>query len=137
MAPVSARIIAPRRTRSTTPDVRAVYEDRPAAWVLPWAILSEVDCLVAQHLGAKAQEMWLDDLATQAFSIEWGRDEDLHRARKITTRYRSLHVGLVDAIVMAMAERLRVEAIATLDLRHVGAVTLNHRPALYPRDYHA
>lgn len=117
--------------------VREVYDDHHAAWVLPWAILPEVDYLVAQHLGAKAQQTWFDDLATQAFTIEWGREEDLERARKIAMRYRSLKMGLVDAVVMAMAERLRVDAIVTLDLRHFGAVTLKPHAALYPRDYHA
>jgi predicted nucleic acid-binding protein len=118
-------------------EVRAVYEDRRAAWVLPWVILPEIDYLVAQHLGAKAQEMWLDDLAAEAFPVEWSREGDLERAREIAERYRVLRMGLVDAVVMAMAERLRVEAIATLDLRHFGAVTLEGRPALYPRDSHA
>jgi predicted nucleic acid-binding protein len=118
-------------------EVRTIYEDHHAAWALPWAILPEVDYLVAQHLGPKAQQTWLVDLATQAFAVEWGRDEDLDRARAIAARYRALRLGLVDATVMAMAERLRADAIATLDLRHFGAVTLNHRPALYPRDYHA
>jgi hypothetical protein len=116
-------------------EVRGVYDDNPGAWVLPWAILPEIDDLVAQHLGARAQETWLDDLATHAFSIEWGRDEDLERARKIAVRYHALRMGLVDSVVMAMAERLAVEAIATVDLRHFGAVTLKGRPALYPRDY--
>jgi len=34
---------------------------------------------------------------------------------------------------MAVAERLRAD-IATLDLRHFGAVTLAHAPRLLPRD---
>ncbi len=36
--------------------------------------------------------------------------------------------------VMAVAERLRASAIATLDLRHFGVVTLRGRPRLLPRD---
>lgn len=43
-------------------------------------------------------------------------------------------VALQNADAMAMAERLRVESIATLDLRHFGAVTLAIRPKLLPRD---
>jgi hypothetical protein len=35
---------------------------------------------------------------------------------------------------MAVAERRRADAIATLDLRHFGAVTLRGRPRLVPRD---
>jgi hypothetical protein len=35
---------------------------------------------------------------------------------------------------MAVAERRRTDVIATLDLRHFGAVTLRGRPRLVPRD---
>jgi hypothetical protein len=40
----------------------------------------------------------------------------------------------VDSVVIAVAARLRAEAIATLDLRHFGAVRLPGNPKLYPRD---
>jgi hypothetical protein len=36
--------------------------------------------------------------------------------------------------VIAMAERLGAKAIATLDLRHFGAVAIKGRPRLLPRD---
>ncbi len=114
--------------------VRAIYEDDPAAWILPWAILPEVDYLVATHLGPKAQEAFLADLSSGAFSVEWGRDEDLARAAEIQARYPALRMGLVDAIVMATTERLKAGAIATLDLRHFGAVSLSGNPKLLPRD---
>jgi hypothetical protein len=38
----------------------------------------------------------------------------------------------VDAVVMAVAERLGADAIATLDRRHFGAVTLRGSPRLVP-----
>lgn len=101
---------------------------------MPWAILPEVDYLVAAHLGAKAQEAFLGDLADGAFSVEWGRDEDLAVARRICTRYRSLRLGLVDAAVIATAERLKADAIATFDLRHFAAVSIKGNPHLFPRD---
>ena len=33
-----------------------------SAWILPWAILPEVDYLVASHLGARVHGLWLSDL---------------------------------------------------------------------------
>ncbi len=112
----------------------AMYRADPDAWVLPWAILPEVDYLVASEIGTRAQAAWLADLATGAFAVEWGRDGDLEAAERINRRYKSLRLGLVDAIVIAVAERLNVEAIATLDLRHFGAVKINGAPKLLPRD---
>jgi uncharacterized protein len=114
--------------------LRAIFEDDPDAWVLPWAILPEVDYLVASQLGSRAQATWLSDLAAGSFAVEWGRDEDLREADAIDRRHRALKLGLVDAVVIAVAERVRAGAIATLDLRHFGAVRIKGDPMLLPRD---
>lgn len=111
-----------------------LFAEPGEAWVLPWAILPEVDYLAAEHLGAPAQDAFLDDLASGAFVVEWGSEADLERAREIHRKHRALRMGLVDAVVMATAERLGARAIATLDLRHFGAVTLRGNPILLPRD---
>jgi predicted nucleic acid-binding protein len=66
--------------------------------------------------------------------VEWGRDEDLGVAQRICARYRSLRIGPVDALAIAAAQRLKAEAIATLDLRHFAAVAIRGNPRLLPRD---
>ena len=115
-------------------EIVALFEEAPDAWVLPWAILPEVDHLLLRHVGAKAERAFLHDLSTGAFSVEWGDDADLVRARALCERYAALALGLVDGVVMAMAERLKASAIVTLDLRDFGAVELAGRPKLLPRD---
>ena len=112
----------------------AAYEADPDAWVLPWAILPEVDYLLSRHVDAKAAMAFVRDVAEGRYAIEWGDPVDLIRARELLERYRALDFGLVDAVVMAQAERLDVESIATLDVRHFGAVKLRSAPALWPRD---
>lgn len=114
--------------------MRALFEADPDRWVIPWATLPEVDYLLATHVGAKAAATFLEDLVQGAFSVEWGDAGDLARASALDRKYRSLRMGLVDGVVIAVAERLRAEAIATLDLRHFGAVTIRGRPRLLPRD---
>ena len=114
--------------------IRRRFEAEPGSWVLPWAILPEVGYLALNHLGAKVELALLDDLAEGRFRVEWGADDDLARAHQICRRHRTLGLGLVDGVVMAVAERLDAEAIATLDLRHFGAVTLRGNPRLFPRD---
>lgn len=111
-----------------------VFSEAPAAWILPWAILPEVDCLATRHLGARVAETFHADIASGAFTVEWGHEQDLARALEIRDRHAGLHLDLVDAIVIAMAERLRVSAIATLDLRDFGAVAIIGQPRLLPRD---
>jgi hypothetical protein len=114
--------------------LREVYEHDPHAWVLPWAILPEVDYLVGAHVSAQAQEAFLADLADGTFSVSWGDEGDLDEARRLSERHRALRMGLVDAVVIATAIRVKAHAIATLDLRHFAAVTIPGNPKLLPRD---
>ncbi len=111
-----------------------MFERDPDAWVLPWAVLPQVDYMVATHVGRSAQDAFLSDLAAGSFSVEWGEAGDLERAHELCTRYRSLGLGLVDGAVIAVAERLGSEAIATLDLLHFGSVAIEGHPRLLPRD---
>jgi predicted nucleic acid-binding protein len=114
--------------------LRDLFERDPASWVLPWATLPEVDYLIARYLGARVEETFVADVASERFVVEWGSIDDLSRAHALVSRYRTLHLGLVDAVVLATAERLRADAIATLDLRHFGVVKIAGRPKLLPRD---
>ncbi|MBI4515821.1 MAG: PIN domain-containing protein [Deltaproteobacteria bacterium] len=114
--------------------LRELFEKRPSAWLLPWAVLPEVDYLAHSQLGAGVAQAFLDDLAAGAFMVEWGNEADLDRAQELNRKYRALQLGLVDTVVMAIAERRQAEAIATLDLRHFGTVQLHRRLKLLPRD---
>lgn len=112
----------------------AIFEREPTGWILPWAILPEVDYLLASHVGRKARDAFLADLADDAYAIEWSTHEDLERAHALHIKYKALKLGLVDGIVIAIAERLRADAIATIDLKHFGAVAIRGKPKLLPRD---
>jgi predicted nucleic acid-binding protein len=114
--------------------LRDLFEAHPDDWILPWAILAEVDYLVASHVGVRAQQLFMTDLASGSYRVEWGEDKDLKRAQEIKARHKALRLGLVDGVVMAVAERLGADSIATLDMRHFSAVPLKGRPRLLPRD---
>jgi uncharacterized protein len=114
--------------------IAGLFDAREEDWILPWAILPEVDYLAGEHLGNRAQEAFLEDVSNGAFAVEWGREADLERAREIDRQYRALRMGLVDAVVMATAERVNARAIVTLDLRHFAPVALRGTPQLWPRD---
>jgi uncharacterized protein len=114
--------------------LRKLYDSDPASWLLPWAILPEVDYLVGAHLSSRAQEAFVADLAEGAFNVGWGDEADLDEALRLSQAYPKLRMGLVDAVVMATAIRVKATAIATLDLRHFAAVTIPGHPKLLPRD---
>lgn len=114
--------------------LRAAFAQAPEHWVLPWAILPEVDYLAATRLGRRVQDAFFADVAQGLYQVEAITADDLAVAERLHTRHRSLALGLVDACVMAVAERLHAEAIATLDLRHFAPVKLKGAPRLFPRD---
>jgi predicted nucleic acid-binding protein len=134
VADTGAMIALLDRTDRHHAALRAVFERRPDAWVLPWAILPEVDYLAGTTLGARVQDAWLADLADGLYSVEFGEPDDLVRAVALHKKHRALKLGLVDGCVIAIAERLHAEAIASLDVRHFGAVEIKGTPKLLPRD---
>ncbi len=113
--------------------VLALYESAPNEWVLPWSILPEVDYMLGTHVSVPSQRAFLEDLAMATFAVAWGDEEDLIRAHALCAQYRDLRLGLVDATVAATAERMGAD-IATLDMRHFGALVLQGAPRLLPRD---
>jgi uncharacterized protein len=114
--------------------LKKFYEQTSAEWMLPWAILPEVDYLLATHVGVRAQDAFLEDLAEGGFSVAWGEDDDLLAAHRLLRSHRALRMGLVDAIVITTAVQYVARAIATLDLRHFASIDIPGNPALVPRD---
>ncbi len=115
-------------------EVMAAEFDRDPNWILPWAILPEVDYLLLTHVGEHAEQLFVRDIADGAYTLEWNEPGDFARAHELCGKYASLRLGLVDAVVIAVAERLRPDAIATLDVRDFGAVKIRGAPKLFPRD---
>lgn len=113
----------------------AIFEASGSEWVIPWAVLPEVDHLARSRLGDAVARAFLDDIAAGRLGVEWGTPEDLTRAREIDTSYAGLRLGLVDTVVMAIAERLGARATVTLDERDFGAVKLAGDPEIWPRDW--
>ena len=114
--------------------LRAAFERQRESWIVPWAVLPEVDYLIATQLGSRTHDLWTEDLADGLYNVHWGDDIEIGRARQLQHKYKALRLGLVDSVVMTVAELLGASAIATLNLRHFGAVKLQGSPKLLPRD---
>jgi uncharacterized protein len=111
-----------------------LWERDPDSWVVPWAVLPEVDYLLRRHVGPDTARLFMRDVCDGAFAVEYGDVSDMNRASELDEQYADLGIGLVDGVVAAIAERLRAAAIATLDVRHFGALRLAGAPAVLPRD---
>ena len=80
-------------------------------------IIAEVDHLVGVRGGRAAQRALHKDLAAGAYLIEWWPGA-IASVVKIAGRYADTGLGLADASLVALAERLGTIEIATLDERH-------------------
>jgi uncharacterized protein len=106
--------------------VRRVVEQERGAILVPVPILGELDYLLREFLGVDAELDFLDGVIGGAFTLEPFTPPDLARCREIIAAYRDLDLGLVDAAVMAVAERLRIRRILTVDERDFRAVKPRH-----------
>jgi uncharacterized protein len=99
--------------------------------IVPTLVLSEVDYWCHERLTGDAWLAFLDDVLAGVYRSEPPTTEDLNRCRELQERYRDLKLGIVDASVMALAERLGEKAVATLDHRHFAVVRPRHTKAFH------
>lgn len=105
--------------------VSAVHE----ALIVPSPVLPEVCYLLLEYLGTEAEVQFLRSLVRREMLLEHPTMKDLERAIEILEKYRDAHFGMVDATIMAMAERLNINTILTLDRRDFGIYRPKHREA--------
>lgn len=84
-------------------------------------VAAEVDHLVAARGGQSALTAWRDDLSAGAYLLEWWPGAAA-AAVPIAERYADNGLGLTDASLVALAQRIGTIEIATLDERHFRAV---------------
>ena len=94
--------------------------------VVPALVLAELDYWCARRLAPQAWLVFLDDLLAGVYRVESPTVSDLARCRELQARHADLTLGVVDASVVALAERLGEPKVATLDQRHFRAVRPAH-----------
>ncbi|MCL4206853.1 MAG: PIN domain-containing protein [Pirellulaceae bacterium] len=102
--------------------VKVVVESEPGALLLPTILLAEIDYLFNTRLGVDATLDFLASVEAGAFTLVELMPKDLMRCRELVHQYRDLPLGLADASVIAIAERLRLQRILTIDQRHFRTV---------------
>ncbi len=98
--------------------------------LVPALVLAELDYWCLTRLTLDAWLVFLEDVEQGIYVIEPPTAPDLARCRQLQAQYRDSSLGVVDASIVALAERLAEPKVATLDERHFRVVRPRHVPAL-------
>lgn len=104
----------------------AVLEGRPGDRVVPVTVLAEACYLLGTHLGIAAERRLIRATLEGELLLEGVILSDLKRADQILEKYSDANVGLVDATVVAIAERLGIRLVVTTDRRHFSLFRPKH-----------
>jgi len=106
-------------------DCRAVYE-RESVILLPQSTLNEVAFLLRSRYDNQAVIHFLRQLPTSKYRLVELTPPDLARTMLILQKYADTRVDFVDATIAAIAERMNIKRILTLDRRDFGLIRPKH-----------
>ena len=96
--------------------VKAIYLQQKRI-LLPQTVLAEVAYLIGKEAGVTTVASFLKGLPMSRFSLLALLEEDILRVAEILDQYADSRIDFVDASVMAVAERLNIVTVLTLDRR--------------------
>ena len=94
--------------------------------ILPDPAITEVAYLLARRVGLKAAADFVEGLADTDLVIECPTSSDFLRSAEILRKYNDQNIDFVDACIVAMAERLNITTILTIDRRHFSIFRPTH-----------
>jgi len=85
--------------------------------------------MIESRLGPRAEAAFVASIATGELDVVELTSADWARSAALIAIYADLRLGLVDASVVAVAERLGLTTIATMNHRDFAVVRPTHCPA--------
>lgn len=100
----------------------AAIEEHPGPLVLSPLVLAELDHLLRTRLGHAAARSAAEDVARGAYSLAVLTQDDVAACLEVDLAYSDLGLGLTDASLVVLAQRVDTRLLLTLDERHFRAV---------------
>lgn len=97
--------------------------------LVPAPVIAEVGYLLARNAGPKVEARFLRSIPSRSITVVDLEFADYRRMAELVETYADFPLGTTDASLVAVAERLGVTEIATLDHRHFRAVKPRHTAA--------
>lgn len=86
--------------------------------VVPPYVVAELDYLVVTRIGVAAELEMLAELASGAYTLAPFEQSDLRQAVDVVDRYRDQEIGIADASIVVLCQRMGTNRVLTLDRRH-------------------
>ncbi len=106
--------------------VLAVVQSINEPLLLPSVVLPEVCYLIASRLGHQVMRKFIANLVVSGIQIESVTATDLERVNQILEQYADSQLDFVDAVIIAIAERLGITRVLTLDRRDFSIMRPRH-----------
>ncbi len=106
--------------------VLAVAQSVNEPLVLPVVVLPEVCYLIASRLGHQAMRRFVSSVTSETIQVKSVTTEDLVRVHQILEQYADNQLDFTDAAIVAIAERLNITRVYTLDRRDFSIIRPSH-----------
>ena len=117
---------ADRRDRDHDACVALLDAHPTAELAVPATVVTETALLIRSRLGDATEQAFVASVAAGDFTVIDLTEDDYRRCAELLATYADLHLGLVDASIVAVAERLRVITLATTNRRDFTVVRPAH-----------
>lgn len=124
--PLIAAAISDDRDHRRCVDMFAALHLNSEKLLVPQTVVAEVAYVIQKQGGTDQELLFLRAFADGDLALVDLVREDLARITELVDTYRDFPLGTTDASVIAIAERLHVTEIATLDHRHFPNVRPRH-----------
>ena len=95
-----------------------LIKDEDGGLIVPAPVIPEADHLLGRRLGSNAQLTLYRGLAEGYYFVADLAREQYPRVAELNRQFAELQLGFVDAAVVAIAEQLGLNRVATTDRRH-------------------
>jgi uncharacterized protein len=97
---------------------RQVLAGDPGPLLLSPFVLAELEYLLLDRVGGRAERAMLDEVAGGAYDLVAFGAAEVAEAANLIGRYAALRIGLADASVAVIAAAAKTTRLLTLDERH-------------------
>ncbi len=99
---------------------------RSSELILPAPVIPETGWMIASVLGTAVEASFIASVAAGDFTVVDLTSDDWGRVAELVAQYADMRLGSVDAAVVAIAERLEIVSVATINPRDFRVVRPAH-----------